>query len=151
MSYNLQAIVFRNEIPKLRITQPKLIALSQGITMLPLTEKLLEQLSIPVWYIDDDDQEYIPPPDELVTFCSELPVKSRFAYIGAEFFGGEGTQSHLLFEGGKQICSPKIAKGAINEALRFLGVEKNAAYDEFDALELGRVRNTEDWLNLGLS
>jgi hypothetical protein len=33
-----------------------------------------------------------------------------------------------------------------NQALRELGVDRGDAFDEFDALGLGRWRHTEDWL-----
>jgi hypothetical protein len=34
---------------------------------------------------------------------------------------------------------------AFNQALRNLGVDRGAAFDEFDALNLGRHRHTENW------
>src|SRR3989440_7835863 len=35
---------------------------------------------------------------------------------------------------------------AFNQALRQLGVPRGAAFDEFEAVGLGRHRHTEDWL-----
>jgi hypothetical protein len=35
---------------------------------------------------------------------------------------------------------------AFNQALRQLGVTRGAAFDEFEAVNLGRHRHTEDWL-----
>jgi hypothetical protein len=50
-------------------------------------------------------------------------------------------------------------QGAFNQALRQLGVDRGEAFDEFDALNLGKHRHTEDciqpdrgalsWLNSG--
>ncbi len=36
-------------------------------------------------------------------------------------------------------------QGAFNQALRQLGVDRGEAFDEFDALNLGKHRHTEDW------
>jgi hypothetical protein len=35
-----------------------------------------------------------------------------------------------------------------SQALRRLGVAKGDHFDEFEAIELGRSRNTDDWLSL---
>jgi hypothetical protein len=68
------------------------------------------------------------------------------AYIEAEFFGGTGGQSAVAWSGGSRVLGPLHAQEAINETLRFLGVRADGARDEFDAVGLGRYRDTADWI-----
>jgi hypothetical protein len=48
------------------------------------------------------------------------------AYLFEESFGGPGLR-------------------AINQVLRWLGVDKGTAFDEFDAAGLSRKRSTDEW------
>ncbi|WP_424185371.1 hypothetical protein ACOBQX_26230 [Actinokineospora sp. G85] len=90
--------------------------------------------------------------DDALAACSTTgPV----AYVEAEFFGGPGTQSAQVWDGGKVVLGPlHLAEGEpspaegspISQALRRLGVTKGDHFDEFDAVGLGRHRDTEDWL-----
>ena len=41
---------------------------------------------------------------------------------------------------------PLVDRGAINVALKFLGAEAGESFDEFEAVGLGRHRNTDDWV-----
>ena len=41
---------------------------------------------------------------------------------------------------------PPTAGSPISQALRALGVRRGTHFDEFDAVGLGRCRDTEDWL-----
>ena len=81
------------------------------------------------------------------------------AYLEAETFGGTGTQAMVLWRDGEVWLGPVTTRataarasaedGAVNQALRHLGVGRPGAIDEFDALGLGRHRHTEDWLTGG--
>jgi hypothetical protein len=51
-----------------------------------------------------------------------------------------------LWEGGKYVPTP-LLDGAINRAVRLVGVERGPVRDEFDALGLGRHRSNESWLS----
>jgi len=37
--------------------------------------------------------------------------------------------------------------GPVSEGLRFLGIKKEGAYDEFERVGLDRYKHTKDWLN----
>lgn len=63
----------------------------------------------------------------------------------AEFWGGSGEQAHVLFKDGVAQGLPVVAKDAINQALRILGILPGRHQDEFDAVGLGRFRDTQDW------
>jgi hypothetical protein len=77
------------------------------------------------------------------------------AYVEAEYFDGTGEQSAVLWDTGQVVLGRlHLAERAsipavgtpISQALRRLGVTKGDHQDEFDAVGLGRHRNTEDWL-----
>jgi hypothetical protein len=77
------------------------------------------------------------------------------AYVEAEYFGGVGEQSVEVWDSGKVVLGPlSLAEKApipaadtpISQALRRLGVTKGDYHDEFDAVGLGRHRDTDDWL-----
>ncbi|MGK4597926.1 MULTISPECIES: hypothetical protein [Amycolatopsis] len=85
--------------------------------------------------------------------CSE---HGAVAYVEAEYFGGAGTQFAQVWEGGETVLGPlqvdedepDPADGSpISQALRRLGVLKGDHFDEFDAVGLGRHRDTDDWLS----
>jgi hypothetical protein len=74
-----------------------------------------------------------------------MSLTTPVAYIEAEFFGGLGGQSAVVWSGGSEIMAPIHAPNAIDQALRLQGVLAGDAYDAFAALGLGRHRNTHDW------
>lgn len=82
------------------------------------------------------------------------------AYTEAEFFGGRGTQSAIALRDGAVLVGPvhtqtddgeedgSATSGdlAINQVLRALGAASDGGRDEFDAIGLGRFRETSDWV-----
>jgi hypothetical protein len=80
-----------------------------------------------------------------------LSQNRTIAYIEAEVFGGSGTQASVIFTNGVQVGQPIVDHDAISQALRNLGVTKGSAIDEFEAVGLGRHRNTEEWLKLTIN
>jgi len=125
------------------------VELTDRLVMVPLTDDVLEHYHIPSLPLTDDDAEIVVPPS-LDTLCSKLSRHGLIAYLEAEFFGGVGQQAHVLFEEGVALGPPVIARDAINQALRLLGVVPGGHHDEFDAVGLGRFRSTEDW-TIGLN
>jgi hypothetical protein len=79
------------------------------------------------------------------------------AYVQTDYEGGPGVQSAVAWDGGPVVFGPlasgdvdgatstPILEGAINRAVRLLGVPRGNAIDEFDALGLGRHRINGDW------
>ena len=81
------------------------------------------------------------------------------AYLEADIFGGTGTQATVLWRNGEVCLGPvsgeftataphpsSSRQWPFNQALRELGVDRGDAFDEFDAVGLGRWRHTEDWV-----
>lgn len=143
MAYTLQAIIAKRGILA-ELPGARLAALEQDYEMLPFSGAFLRERGIPLLPLTDEGAAQLP--QSIQRTCAALSQKARLAYIEAEFFGGMSTQACALFEHGKMVQGPLLDDAAINAALVFLGVEKHSAHDEFDALGLGRHRNTDQWI-----
>jgi hypothetical protein len=88
--------------------------------------------------------------DLLATSSKHGPV----AYAEADYFGGSGTQCAQVWNAGSVVLGPLrlavderpgAAGSPISQALRALGVVRGGHFDEFDAVRLGRHRETGAW------
>ena len=147
MSYYLQAFVGTAKALDERASDfqhANLVVLPQMMALIPLTDELhleigsgseadcFEKLSVPV-----------------LQWGQRISIIAPVAYVEAEFWGGVGGQSSIVWSRGLEAMAPIHSQDAINQALRFLGVQIGNAYDEFDALGLGRHRNTREWVAYG--
>jgi hypothetical protein len=114
------------------------------LAILPLVPEAGKQLNIPSLPLTDDALEALPAIREAGAALSQ---SGKVVYVEAEYFGGTGTQANCLFENGVLINEPTVHDNAINEALRFLGVEIAGAIDEFATVGLNRFRSTERWVS----
>lgn len=124
--------------------ESKVIPLTQGIALLPMT---------------DDLYDAIPNPDEIgpkydgFMFLDRkvmdlLIRKSKFenvGYLETEYFGGMGDQGAVLAKNGQIIFGPQVGAESINKMLSLMGIE-TAGEDEFEVIGLGQFRDNEDWL-----
>jgi len=162
MAHFLRAIIASKsdiehcEYPGLATT----VDLPQSYCMLPLTVKVL--LSI---YEQSDSNSYISGflylKSSVLDWLAQYFLSGTFALVENDTFGGVGEQSSLVWKDGKCIFGPihtetdtskpytneniSLDDAAINQALRLIGVIKGTE-DEFDALDLGKYRNPEDWV-----
>jgi len=73
----------------------------------------------------------------------------QLAYVETDYFGGVGGQGALVCRRGDEIMPPTWRKfGAINEALRLIGVKRPWIGDRFRAVGLSDVRSNGDILDL---
>ncbi len=84
----------------------------------------------------------------IASICETASAIVPVAYIEADFFGGGGTQAATVWDAQRVVLGPLVEDNAINQALRKIGVQSGIR-DEFDTLDLGRCRFTDDWLKLG--
>jgi hypothetical protein len=145
MGYTLQAIVGRANVLRLVSRDLPRLDLAQDITMIPLTTTIRSACGdIPFLPFTDEGIDVIPEP--LEELCRRLSASGRVAYLEAEFFGGDGTQAMFLAEHGSVVEGPKVGRHAINQALQALGVRADGYHDEFEAVDLGRHRDTDEWV-----
>ena len=163
MGYVLAAVVARRE-PLGRVAdsvpRAQVVPLADEIELIPVTYALLEEGS--------GTREVDPfpllsgaaPPPWLTEQLRQASHHGRVAYVEAEFFGGEGVQAAIGWENGEIALGPMVEEdddlpppleqGAINQALRWLGVRvARGRIDEFETVGLGRHRETDDWLSEG--
>jgi hypothetical protein len=141
MSYTLQAFI--GEESDARSAAPSgaaVIALPQSKALVPLTRSVRKAHDISFLPLTDDGADDVPEA------AREFAARAKkIAYVEAEFFGGAGTQAAAVWEEGRLVFGPVVADDAINQALRVLGVAKKEHFDEFEALSLGRHRDTDEW------
>lgn len=70
----------------------------------------------------------------------------KFAYIEADYFGGEGGQIAVIWEEQKRIYLSEWGDWEINKVLKDFGIIAKDGKDEFDTVGLGQNRRTNEWL-----
>lgn len=132
------------------------VELPQGYGLVPITPGVFDHLG---------GSTAEPFGDTFCLLSSGIEAVARrasytgpIAYLEAEMFGGTGTQAMVAWRDGEIWLEPATtefewpppdpasnSQWAFNQALRELGVDRGAAFDEFDALNLGKHRHTEGW------
>jgi hypothetical protein len=144
--YTIQGIIAdRNIIEPENVLGAKIVALLQDMVLIPFAGAWIDEKEIPLLPLTDGG--VITLPTSIAGICHLLSKNGKVAYVEAEFFGGVGSQACSLWDKGIMIGNPQLGLHAINTALQFLGVEKGSSFDEFEALNLGRFRETEAWLS----
>jgi len=144
MSYYLQALIGKADALGKHTSDfqsARLVPLTQGMALIPLTDELHDEIGSGG---EVEPFEKLSPGVE--QWAQRISFAARIAYIEAEFFGGDGGQSAVVWSGSSRVIQPIHSQDAINQALCFLGVRIDNAHDEFDAIGLGQHRNTHDWI-----
>lgn len=148
--YILEAILFNSNLQSIIESNidgnVEVIALTQQLSMIPMknmTCKLVnrnnENLECINGFQKLSQELYI-----LIANCSK---RGRIGYVEAEYFGGQGVQSSIAFENGKEILKSINENNSINHILNFLGIQRTSDKDEFDLVNLDKYRATEKWKN----
>ena len=162
MSHTLRAVI--GPIPPVtefagRWVQANLISLPQRFGLVPMTAALLADIQ-ELAMLDEPDPfvEFAHLPAALVQAMTEATRSGPLAYVETDYFGGIGRQTAIAWNKGRLELgpltsetavadpvypAPPISEGAINQALRYLGVWRQNGHDEFDMLGLGKYRSTE--------
>jgi hypothetical protein len=140
MGYYLEALIGRTLSEHARaFKNARVVPLERGLTMIPMIDALHAEIGL------GDELPRFEKLSPQVEEWARRPLTDPVAYVEAEFFGGLGGQSAVVWQGGERILGPLHAADAINQALRVLGVSPAGAHDEFDAVDLGRHRKTAAW------
>jgi len=137
----------------LEIRLPSVIVcpLVQGFSLVPITGLVANELGA----FEPTQADSIAPdmPTGLASLAVALSSTGPVAYISTEFFGGQGEQDAVVWEGGHLALTLsdatdktlKWTDSPVSRALRSIGVVADAGKDEFDTVGLGRHRSTECW------
>lgn len=134
-----------------------------GLCLLPLTDRVRRAVS-------GDGMETVPGfyrlSESVAAWARELSHHSPVVYVHVEFFGGNGFHAAIGWYHGEIAWGPRFTSTdpdedehfdviprfgdlAVNDALRWLGVPRGQANDEFAAVGLDRFRMTTDWEQAG--
>lgn len=150
--YELEAVIARAPVLRALNGRAKIVQLDQGWSMLPMTRTVIEAMAV------DGGAEldgFRVAPAGFGSVLAACSVHGPLAYVEADFFGGVGSQAAQVWDGGKSVLGPLLMDDAdepppggspISRALRHLGVVA-AGSDEFEAVGLGRQRETDDWVD----
>ncbi|MBE1498163.1 hypothetical protein H4696_005263 [Amycolatopsis lexingtonensis] len=155
MGYQLQGVIATR--PVLRslagtVEEACIVPLAGHLCLLPMTDALFDAVTVAGAAGLDGFWKAPAGFGDALAACS---VGGPVTYVEADYFGGRGTQSAQVWDGGRVVLGllhlaegePTPAGGSpISRALRRLGVAKGEHFDEFDAVGLGRHRETGGWL-----
>ncbi len=144
MGYYLEAIIGNQQTLAQcasAFQHARVVPLAQEIAIIPITDDLFNE--IPRSGLVERFEKLSTGVEKWAQHISKVaPV----AYIEAEFFGGSGGQSAVMWSGGSRKFGPFHSEDAINQILRLFKVQLDGAHDEFDAVGLGRHRRTNRWI-----
>ena len=129
----------------------------QGFVIVPVTEEFSAALPAraPACFPDAVTCEFLT--ESVAALAEDLSADTDIAYVETEYFGGVGGQSAMVWRQGAIVLGPlysrttgpespeQVLSGAINRALRYLGVQAES-FDEFEAIGFASVRSTKEWL-----
>jgi hypothetical protein len=81
--------------------------------------------------------------ERIVRRLAAAPLRAAVAGVFTQYSGGYGMQAAFAVRAGEVIMQPVAYQGAINEALRLIGVRAGSADDEFAAIGLHRWRSMD--------
>jgi hypothetical protein len=156
MAHSIQAIIGRDktlERLEKKWKNAKVVSFPQNISVIPLTYDLRNEINNDTRAANKAFSDYFGFASEiLIDILREESRNGQVGYIETDYFGGTGSQSSILFMNGETIgpfkteSSERNKPYAINKVLSMLGVEKQEAHDEFDALGFVHLRSNDDIL-----
>lgn len=140
----------------------RVIPLSQGVALMPLTDRFLEEIHrAPVEELSSIYSHFEFLTQALEGLALEHSRNGIIAYFETDY-SGTGGQSAIVWENGRVRFGPEksnhqdwtdwvperdLPNEPINRALRLFGVHKSHQIDEFDAVGLGMQRSDDDWVS----
>jgi hypothetical protein len=147
MGYYLQAFICRQSDKSLVIeTFDKAVSvdIGQGLSLIPMTEELFDQINDLSSSASVDKFEYLT--EKVEQKVLNVIGDKKFAYVEAEYFGGEGAQLAIIWNNnGREQILP-FGQDRINQVLKDFGVNANKGQDEFLTLGFGLRRHTREWI-----
>ena len=144
MGYFLQAIVGRQQTlvqHALEFHHARVVPLACGIAIIPLTNDLYDEIA------DGgkvDRFSKLSPGVE--RWAQRISASAPVAYIEADYFGGLGGQSALVWSSGTRVLGPVHGRTPSTRRCAFL--EFNPAEHTMSSMQWasGGHRNTADWI-----
>lgn len=152
MGHNITAILIATDFDAARAAELDLrpVALTTALTMFPI-----DHYFTAYWQSVRQETSFLDVPEDFpIVFPREGVVRTMvnevtstssptFAVVMTDYFGGAGGQWAAVFTGANRATS---SQASINEALRALGVRRQAPMDEFDTVGLVHHRHAPEYL-----
>jgi len=118
-----------------------------GLCFLPVTDETFDLATGLKGDSDPLREGYYRFSKSLAAVASDCSADGPIAHVFTDYFGGDGTQGATVWTGGKQVMAPEVSRqGAINSALRRIGLKAKPPLDEFDTIGLGDYRSNDDFV-----
>ena len=115
MGYCLNALIAPRAILDARVSDiaaARVVLLPQGMSMIPVTDSLYDELG------DGGEVEHFAKLSPgIERWALSLSEAGLVAYVEAEFFGGVGRQSAIVWGNRSRVFGPLQATDAIDQAL----------------------------------
>lgn len=149
MGYNLQAFICKKEDTELltyRFAAAKKVSMGQGLDIIPMTEELFDEINnmIPSESID----KFVFMTEHLEQEILKTIGAIKFAYVEADYFGGIGGQTAIVWNKKIREHLFEYGQGKINLVLKNFGVIANPGIDEFLTLGFELRRDTKEWFEM---
>lgn len=147
MGYTLKAYIGKEENlnPILeKYSESKKVNLNQGISMIPMTDKLFEEINEMKSSSGISTFEFLTKDIENKTI--QIIENLEVAYVESDFFGGQGGHIGVIWKNGKRDFLVESNKNSMNKILKRLGVNRSLLKDEFEKVGLAKNRHTDDWI-----
>ena len=110
MGYSLEALIGRTLSEHARgFKNARLVSLERGLAMIPVTDALHAEIGA------GDELPGFERLSRQIEEWARRPSPDPVAYVEAEFFGGLGEQSAVVWQGGERVFGPLHAADAINQ------------------------------------
>lgn len=125
----------------------RVVELRGGWQAIPVSDDLLGEIEGRAAGAQRSDALDVAPAGLEQAMAAATREGGALAYVETDYFGGTGGQSAMVFANGRETMKPERSRGAgaINEALRGIGVLREAGKDEFDTVGLGERRSMADY------
>ena len=147
MGYFLQAFICKHSDTNIftdNFDKAKKVVIGQGLSLIPMTEDLFDQINNLVVSNSVDKFEYLT--ENIETKILKLIGNTKLAYVEAEYHGGQGGQIAIIWNKNKREKLLAFGQDKINETLKDFGAITENGQDEFLTLGFGLRRNTIEWL-----
>jgi hypothetical protein len=158
----IEAIIFGGAADTVAIPEGlRVVPMSAGFTMLPVTSEVVSRLDPGVIGDDRIPGNWVMR-QPVAALARSMSHDRRVLYMFSETAGGPGTREAIAWHEGKLLYGPSGTcdieadfepgyhlaphDNAVNAGLRAIGVNAALGRDEYEAVGLNKHRMTEDWL-----
>lgn len=147
MAYILQAFIGEQtdlQIIADKYSNAQIVNVGQNVSIVPMTEDLFDEIN--EMTISEDISSFMFLTTNIEQAILRIIGTKLIGYIEAEYFGGQGGQAAIIWKEGHRFALFDYGPNSINSVLKYFEVMTEKGKDEFDTINLGRHRDTNDWL-----